>query len=69
MITKGKGSVKDRQPETTHNLKCPECHAQLKKRRSRRSDKCEMVCGGCGRVFDICDLETLEKLDSRAAEL
>jgi hypothetical protein len=57
----------DRQSEATRNLKCPECHAQLKQRRSRRPDKCEMVCGGCGRVFDICNLETLEKLKDQSS--
>jgi len=43
-------------------LRCPECRAQLKKRRSRTPDKCEMICGGCGQSFDVCDLETLEAL-------
>ena len=26
------------------------------------SDKCEMVCGGCGQSFDVCDFETLNEL-------
>jgi len=43
-------------------LRCPECRAQLKERRSRTPDKCEMICGGCGQSFDVCDLETLEAL-------
>ncbi len=44
------------------DLRCPECRAQLKERRSRTPDKCEMICGGCGQSFDVCDLETLEAL-------
>ncbi len=44
------------------DLKCPECRAQLKERRSRTPDKCEMICGGCGQSFDVCDLETLDAL-------
>jgi hypothetical protein len=43
-------------------LKCPECRASLKKRRGRRVDDCEMVCGGCGQIFDVCDADTLESL-------
>jgi hypothetical protein len=44
------------------DLKCPECRAELKRRRSRNPDACEMVCGGCGQTFDVCDMDTLEKL-------
>ncbi|MBW2492127.1 MAG: hypothetical protein JRE65_13380 [Deltaproteobacteria bacterium] len=44
------------------DLRCPECRAQLKERRSRTPDKCEMICGGCGQSFDVCDIETLEAL-------
>lgn len=44
------------------NLRCPECRASLKQRRTRNPDKCEMVCGGCGQMFDVCDLETIEIL-------
>ena len=44
------------------NLRCPECRAKLKQRRTRTPDKCEMVCGGCGQSFDECDLETLDEL-------
>jgi len=44
------------------DLRCPECRAQLKERRSRTPDKCEMICGGCGQSFDLCDIETLEAL-------
>jgi hypothetical protein len=43
-------------------LKCPECRATLKRRRSRTPDACEMVCGGCGKLFDICEAEALKKL-------
>ena len=43
-------------------LKCPECRAHLKRRRSRRADACEMICGGCGQSFDVCDLDTVDKL-------
>ena len=43
-------------------LKCPECRARLKKRRSRTPDQYEMVCGGCGKSFDVCNLETLDEL-------
>ena len=48
------------------NLKCPECRADLKQRRSRNPDKCEMICGGCGRIFDVCDLETVEMLKKQS---
>jgi hypothetical protein len=43
-------------------LKCPDCQAVLKQRRSRKADACEMLCGGCGQVFDVCDLDTAVKL-------
>lgn len=42
--------------------KCPECSAPLKQRRSRKANECELVCGGCGAMFDICDLDTVDKL-------
>ena len=48
------------------DLKCPECRAHLKERRSRTPDKCEMICGGCGRSFDVCDLETLDALKKQS---
>ena len=44
------------------DLRCPECRAQLKERRSRTPDKYEMLCGGCGQSFDVCDLEILNEL-------
>jgi uncharacterized protein YbaR (Trm112 family) len=46
-------------------LKCPECRATLKRRRARTSSECEMVCGGCGQMFDICDAETARELRSQ----
>jgi hypothetical protein len=48
------------------DLRCPECRAQLKERRSRTLDKCEMLCGGCGQSFDVCDLETLDELKKQS---
>ena len=48
------------------DLRCPECRAQLKERRSRTSDKCEMLCGGCGQSFDVCDIETLDALKKQS---
>lgn len=44
------------------DLRCPECRQPLKKRRARKTDACEMVCGGCGKIFDVCDLDTVENL-------
>ncbi len=44
-------------------LRCPECRAPLKQRRSRGgADACERVCGGCGRIFDICDQQSTPPL-------
>jgi hypothetical protein len=48
--------------EDKNDLRCPECRAVLKKRRTRNPDACEMLCGGCGRMFDVCDGGTLEEL-------
>jgi hypothetical protein len=45
-----------------NDLRCPECRAKLKERRTRTPDKCEMICGGCGQSFDVCDFETLDEL-------
>ncbi|MFH1985505.1 MAG: hypothetical protein ABIL58_27020 [Pseudomonadota bacterium] len=50
----------------TDALKCPECRYPLKKRRSRTPNACEMVCGGCGKQFDICDVNTLGTLKGEA---
>lgn len=57
----------ERQSDDARDLKCPDCRARLKKRRARRSDECELVCGGCGRLFNVCDLETLERLKNQSA--
>ena len=46
----------------TPAFKCPECRQPLKKRRTRTPDECELLCGGCGASFDICDLETVDRL-------
>jgi len=46
----------------SQDLKCPECRAELKRRRSRKVDQCEMVCGGCGQIFDVCDINTVARL-------
>jgi len=50
--------------ESGEDLRCPECHAVLKHRRSRTPDACEMVCGGCGQQFDVCDIDTIDRLKS-----
>ena len=47
------------------DLKCPECRAELKRRRSRKADQCEMVCGGCGQIFDVCDMDTVDQLKTQ----
>jgi len=44
------------------DLVCPDCRAELTRRRTRNPDACEMLCGGCGQIFDVCDLETVDKL-------
>lgn len=48
--------------DQVQELKCPECRAELKRRRSRKADACEMVCGGCGQIFDVCDTDTVDQL-------
>jgi hypothetical protein len=48
------------------NLKCPDCRYPLKRRRSRQVDECEMICGGCGQSFDVCDLKTVDKLKDQS---
>ena len=40
-----------------NDLRCPECRAKLKERRTRTPDKYEMICGECGQIIDVCDLE------------
>ena len=52
----------DKENANQPDLHCPDCRAVLKRRRSRNPDNCEMLCGGCGQVFDVCDLDTLDKL-------
>jgi hypothetical protein len=52
----------DKGEVNSDELKCPECRAVLKRRRSRKADACEMVCGGCGKIFDVCDTQQLEAL-------
>ncbi len=47
-------------------LKCPECRAPLKRRRTRNPDECEMLCGGCGQTFDVCHPETAQKLKEQS---
>lgn len=44
------------------DFKCPECRQPLKRRRTKTPDECELICGGCGANFDICDLETVDRL-------
>jgi len=51
--------------ESGEDLRCPECRAVLKRRRSRTPDECEMVCGGCGQSFDVCDIDSLDQLKSQ----
>jgi len=48
--------------EAKDDLRCPECRALLKQRRTRNPDACEMICGGCGKMFDVCDDRTLVEL-------
>ena len=52
--------------DSSVDLRCPECRALLKRRRARTPDKCEMVCGGCGQSFDVCDIETLDVLKKQS---
>lgn len=52
--------------DQANDLKCPECRAALKRRRSRTADQCEMVCGGCGQIFDVCDTDTVAELKKQA---
>ena len=51
--------------DPSENYQCPECRAVLKRRRSRKVDACEMVCGGCGQIFDVCDTDTIAALKNR----
>ena len=55
--------------EAKDDLRCPECRALLKRRRTRDPDACEMICGGCGKMFDVCDDGTFEDLkENRSAK-
>jgi hypothetical protein len=57
-------SIKITEPD--EDLKCPDCRHPLKRRRGRQADDCEMLCGGCGRAFDVCDLDTLEEIKKQS---
>lgn len=46
----------------SEGLNCPECGMGLKRRRSRNPDACELVCGGCGHLFDVCEPGALEDI-------
>ena len=52
--------------EQKDSLRCPECRAALKQRKTRKPDKCEMICGGCGQIFDVCDFETVAALKQQS---
>jgi hypothetical protein len=39
--------------DDTMDLRCSECRALLKRRRSQTPDKCEMVCGGCVQEYHL----------------
>ncbi|MCG6893202.1 MAG: hypothetical protein LJE65_06315 [Desulfobacteraceae bacterium] len=55
----GEHRIRDEAPK---DMVCPDCQAKLSRRRTRNPDACEMLCGGCGQVFDVCDLDTVERL-------
>jgi peptide subunit release factor 1 (eRF1) len=70
MESNGKRDAMTESPNTRKTeteLKCPTCHYALKRRRGRQTDACEMLCGGCGRVFDVCDLDTLEEIEEHSS--
>jgi hypothetical protein len=48
------------------DLRCPTCRAELKKRKTRKPNECEMICGGCGEMFDVCDLDTVDALKQQS---
>ena len=33
-----------------------------------QEDQCEMVCGGCGQIFDVCDTDTVDRLKTPEKE-
>ena len=39
------------------NSGAQECQALLKPRRGRSPDPCDLVCGGCGKQFNGCEIE------------
>ncbi len=60
------GAINGKNQDKKSDLKCPECRAALKQRRTRKPDACEMICGGCGQTFDVCDLETVQTLKEQS---
>jgi len=58
--------TRDKNQDDKLNLRCPECRAALSRRRTRTPDECEMICGGCGQMFDVCDLETVDILKQQS---
>jgi hypothetical protein len=60
------GTLNEKNQGKKSDLKCPECQAVLKQRRTRKPDACEMVCGGCGQMFDVCNIETLQTLKEQS---
>jgi hypothetical protein len=44
-------------PTPTPERRCPECRAILKPRRGRTPDPCDLVCGGCGKEFNGCEID------------
>ena len=55
-----------KEPNDLKELKCPDCRAPLKRRRTRNPDECEMLCGGCGQIFDVCHIETAAMLKKQS---
>lgn len=56
---------KQSEESAKQNYRCPECQHPLKRRMTRKPDECEMVCGGCGASFDVCDQQTVDQLKKR----
>ena len=57
---------KTRKKTDDQELTCPDCKGPLKRRRTRKPDECEMLCGVCGQQFDVCDLETVDRLKNQS---
>jgi len=55
-------TTRDKKKDGNLKLRCPECRTKLSRRRTRNPDECEMICGGCGQMFDVCDLETIDNI-------